>query len=446
MAKIDLADGYYRIPLSPSAALRLAALIPSDTDGPALVALPLTLPMGWSHSPPYFCAFTESVADVANSQPTTTLTTHPLYHATQTPPQLQMDIFHPDAIVLGSNHQPPLAYHDVYIDDFITLVQRPLHQPAMTALLNSIDAVFDTTQCPPRRPLISESKLNKDDASFSTVKWILGWDIDTHRMQLSLPTHRWDALETMLTTYLRKKRVSHYRWSQSLGNLRSSSPAIYGANHVFSILQHAATSAAHMRRFSISPLVRAVLRDWLLLQHSIHDTPAPLHSLVPRTLTLVATTDASQQGMGGAWSPVTASTPRNFLWRSPFPSWIQRSIITQHNPNGTLSINDLELTALLVRATLAAQSSNVPYRHLLIGTDNTAACAWVNKGSTTSSSAPAFLLHQLARLRRSHCFKLSALYTPGSSNTVADCCSRMFHLSDNDFLAVMNASFPVQPS
>jgi hypothetical protein len=46
LAKIDLADGYYRIPLSPSAALCLAITIPTDVASMPLIALPLTLPMG----------------------------------------------------------------------------------------------------------------------------------------------------------------------------------------------------------------------------------------------------------------------------------------------------------------------------------------------------------------------------------------------------------------
>lgn len=31
-----------------------------------LIAFPLVLPMGWKNSPPYFCALTETVADVTN--------------------------------------------------------------------------------------------------------------------------------------------------------------------------------------------------------------------------------------------------------------------------------------------------------------------------------------------------------------------------------------------
>ena len=40
--------------------------LPPGPDGKQLVAFSLTLPMGWCESPPYFCAVTETVADLAN--------------------------------------------------------------------------------------------------------------------------------------------------------------------------------------------------------------------------------------------------------------------------------------------------------------------------------------------------------------------------------------------
>jgi hypothetical protein len=54
LAKVDLADGYYRVPISATASQQLAVLIPNDAPSPSppLVAFPLTLPMGWAHSPP----------------------------------------------------------------------------------------------------------------------------------------------------------------------------------------------------------------------------------------------------------------------------------------------------------------------------------------------------------------------------------------------------------
>jgi hypothetical protein len=442
LAKIDLADGYYRVPLTPSVALRLAVVIPSDMPDQPLIAVPLTLPMGWSHSPPFFCAFTETVADIANQAITQPQLrdVHPLFQATQQVPLPTHPQFHNDAIVLGSTDAEPLAYHDVYIDNFITVAQQPLHYHTLNTLLHTIDRVFDGAPHPTCRQAISKSKLEKGDATFATVKRILGWDVDTHKMQLSLPLHRLTALTTLLQTYIQVKRVSKRRWAQLLGVLRSSAPALYGASHLFSILQHAATQR-DARRIRITHLLRTVLRDWLLLIKDMHHTLAPLHTLVPTAPTLIATTDALHLGLGGAWTTHHAGTTANYLWRTPVPLTLQANLLTEKHPGGSVTINDLELAASIIGATLASQSSPLPYNHLLLGTDNTAACAWLNKGSTTSTSAPAFLLHQLARLHCALNFTLSALYVPGTSNHIADCCSRLLYLSDTDFLHVQPSRY-----
>ena len=44
----------------------LGLVFPSDGSGEELVAIPLTLPMGWENSPPIFCMSTDTVADPAN--------------------------------------------------------------------------------------------------------------------------------------------------------------------------------------------------------------------------------------------------------------------------------------------------------------------------------------------------------------------------------------------
>jgi hypothetical protein len=54
MAKLDLADGYYRIPLTPNAAIQLAVILPPDDTGEPLIGIPLTLPMGFVTQPAIF--------------------------------------------------------------------------------------------------------------------------------------------------------------------------------------------------------------------------------------------------------------------------------------------------------------------------------------------------------------------------------------------------------
>ena len=72
MIKADVSDGFYRIDLRPGDApnfrLVFSGLHVAEEDSPdPLVAISLTLSMGWKNSPPVFCAATETVTDLANA-------------------------------------------------------------------------------------------------------------------------------------------------------------------------------------------------------------------------------------------------------------------------------------------------------------------------------------------------------------------------------------------
>jgi hypothetical protein len=441
LAKIDLADGYYRVPLSPATALNLAVVIPNDAPPPSapLVAIPLTLPMGWAQSPPFFCAFTETVTDLVNATLQEPHADHTLLACTQALPLPQETTFHPTAIIFPRHTEPPLAYTDIYIDDFMVVAQRPRHLNTMNALLHNIHRVFHDHPNTPRRPVISASKLEKGDAAFSTQKRLLGWDIDTHHMTLSLPQHRLAHLQSTLTALLDKKRTSKRNWKRLLGMLRSTTPALYGAKHLFSILQDALI--AHPGpRIRLTHLVKVILRDWLHLATTASHHPVPIHTVVPQPPTCIAATDASRLGLGGFWI-----TPNeNVLWRVPLPHSIQQQLVTTENCTGVFSNSDFELAALITGSVLPARQQQ-GHTTILIASDNTPAVAWTSKGSTTSTAPNAFLLHHLAQQRRLWQFDMLPCFTPGVSNQIADCCSRLFHLSDTDFLTYMNLHYPAQP-
>jgi hypothetical protein len=54
MNKINISDGFYRVWLAANSALKLAVVLPSCPGEEPLVAIPLTLSMGWIKSPPAF--------------------------------------------------------------------------------------------------------------------------------------------------------------------------------------------------------------------------------------------------------------------------------------------------------------------------------------------------------------------------------------------------------
>ena len=68
LMKIDLADGYYHIPVSSTDVQQLGVIMPTNPGHEPLIAFPLMLPMGWNKSPPYFCAFMEMVVEVCIQQ------------------------------------------------------------------------------------------------------------------------------------------------------------------------------------------------------------------------------------------------------------------------------------------------------------------------------------------------------------------------------------------
>jgi hypothetical protein len=68
LINVDIADGFCSIGVRPPAdVLKLDLAFPTEPDQePQLVMFPITLPMGWTNSPPIFCMATETIADLAN--------------------------------------------------------------------------------------------------------------------------------------------------------------------------------------------------------------------------------------------------------------------------------------------------------------------------------------------------------------------------------------------
>jgi len=132
MTKLDIADGYYHVPLSTSGIPQLGVIMPFHTnDGDPIIAFPITLPMGWKDSPPFFCV-TKTIMDICNVQ-----LQEGVQHASPHPLELLADdiIFSlaPPALTGAQPRHPtqvpaatlttPFAYVDVYVDDIIGLAQ-----------------------------------------------------------------------------------------------------------------------------------------------------------------------------------------------------------------------------------------------------------------------------------------------------------------------------------
>ena len=131
---MDISDGFYRVWLRVEDIPKLGVTFPSERPGEHLVAFPLVLPMGWVSSPPYFCAHTETVADVANER-IMQGAKPPLHRLdrladTVVPPDsipsplttMEATTVPPTVATLQPGRRP-LGRFEVYIDDFCGVAQ-----------------------------------------------------------------------------------------------------------------------------------------------------------------------------------------------------------------------------------------------------------------------------------------------------------------------------------
>ena len=79
------------------------------------------------------------------------------------------------------------------------------------------------------------------------------------------------------------------------------------------------------------------------------------------------------------------------VWRLTFSTTIRAHILTDANPTGFLTINDLELAAYIAHLHLFAPRM-APLEHISIGVDNTATERWACRGSVSTATTISPLL------------------------------------------------------
>jgi hypothetical protein len=454
--KVDISDGFYRVPLTLSSILKLGVALPSFPGMPPLIAFPLVLPMGWTESPPFFCAFTETICDLTNEalrkhqrfpphhlehrvgkadlQPNAELGTDPF-------PQRPISVSHQDKL-----YAQPVALMDVFVDDFCGVGQQSRQNPLRNqrrALLHSIDRVFrpsDSQDNSERKEPIAVSKLDKGDAAWQNQKRCLGWDFGGRSKTLLVPAHRREKARATIQNMLSRKRSGLKYWQSMLGDLRNLVPGLPGSKGQFSLLQ-AALDPRDTQIVRLRPATKAQLRtfDEILATPS---RPAYADEIIPGEPSFIGACDAAKAGMGGVWFDNTDCNRASVVWRFPFPQSLQDDLVSHSNPNGRITNSDLELAGTL------AQQAVLQSQHPLQGQtthtfcDNTPSVAWRNKGSTTTTKSAAYLLSWAALHQRQHGYQVTTQYLEGPKNQMADDASRLWNMSDAALLTHFNRHYP----
>ena len=493
MAKFDISNGFYRLFLDPDNAPKLAVLMPRYEGEPQLVAIPLSLTMGWVSSLPTFCAASKTAADIANAslfhctvllhhlertasthdcwglprnfnarpQPPFSLLTSDIALTLALPSPQPGDRTPPSALtalelvelarpLLQPEDQPPLTRHrgpighvDVFVDNFIDIVQGSQRRCTnmRCCIMHAVDKVFSQWDLNTmhRKEAISKKKLLKGEGGWSQRKEILGWILDTSQGTFELIDHWKERILVIFKDLHHKRRLGIKKWQQLLGELRFMGPAIPGASGLFGALQ-LGLSHADKHRIWITPHLRAHLTDFEALAQNIAYHPTCCMEIVPDYPSVISSVDGTKPGMGGG----VLFTPGKLLalWHARFPKEIQCHIISTANTTGDLTNSDLEQASVLAQADMASCLFDLWELMFTTLNDNVAAISWNRKGAITSDQAAAYLCH-LSSLHHCHYrYHHEVSHIAGKANTMADILSHHHDLLDMQLLTLFNAHFP----
>jgi hypothetical protein len=449
-AKIDLSDGFWRMLVAEDQQWNFAYTLPGAV-GPPRIVVPHALQMGWTESPGYFCAATETGRDIMQA----------LIDGGILCPPHKLDAFMAPSTLARRQTSPETARQwqmsAVFVDDYIlaavenragTFLQR-----AGRAALHTIHGLFP----PPERSghiggkdPISQKKLDAGDARWAHGKELLGFVFDGEARTVHLTQRKASGIAEATTRLLKKNRVAIHKFQSVVGKMRHVTTILPAARGMFTPLNHALRGAPTIVALSASGDVRAALLDLRQLVLTLADRPTHVNEiLIPDAPDYIGYCDASAFGSGGVWFSGTSPLPET-VWRLQWPRDITVAVVSDSNPDGALTNSDLEMAAVVLHlSTLELIAPTLRHKHIFVHSDNTPSVAWVTKMATKTAKSDAAhrLIRGLAlRQRMLESAPVSISHVAGTDNALADIASRPIPQLDDDaaFLTHFDSVFPLQ--
>ena len=450
-SKIDLSDGFWRMLVAENDKWNFAYVLPAVAGEPTKLVIPHALQMGWTESPGYFCAATETGRDILQAL---------IDGGTLLPPHAMDTFMTPEAPArrqTSPETQRKWQMSAVYVDDYIlaavedrtgTALQR-----AGRAALHTIHGLFpapDRSGHQGGKDPISQKKLDAGDARWAPHKELLGFVCDGRARTVRLTQRKAMAIATDTTALLRKPRTTLQKFQSIVGRMRHVTTILPAARSLFTPLNRALRGTPTFIALSATGEVRAALVDLKQLITTLAARPTHVNEIVtPAAPDYIGYCDASAFGAGGVWFSGQSSLPET-VWRLQWPRDITAAVISESNPTGTLTNSDLEMAAVVLQLNvLEPLVATMRHKSVHIHSDNTPSVAWWAKMATKTAKSDAAhrLVRGLAiRQRMLESSPVNITHVAGKENTLADIASRAITQIDDDFafLTHFDTLFPLQ--
>ncbi len=452
-AKLDIKDGFWRMAVSAEDAWNFCYVLPvphpTGNIDDTLLVVPSCLQMGWCESPPFFCAASETANDVIRS----------LLDEINLPAhEFESDMMRETVLETSTARLQAAANFvnitEVFVDDFIGGTNNPTDEHLRhfsRAMLHGIHSVFPPPSVTGHQgeDPVSQKKLAQGEGTWAYTKEILGWLIDGANFTIQLMPEKCEKIVKLIDEIcnLPSKSCSLQMFQELAGKLQHASFAIPGGKGLFSQIHSA--MGGHRSWIKITGELKQILSDWKVLVKILASTPTPVQLLVTDYPNYIQYTDACKLGAGGVITPGIDAF-FYYVWQYEWPQDIQDMLVSWQNPNGTLTINDLELAGMVLGwLVIEYVIGDLEYKHIGSFCDNTSAVAWALKGHTSTSQVAGRLLRFLAmRQRVRKASSLLPMNIAGVDNKMADIPSRAFKNGEyfhaqTDLVTYFNQHFPL---
>jgi hypothetical protein len=334
--------------------------------------VPSALQMGWTESPGFFAAATETIRD--NTQ-----------HDLDCQADLKPHPMEPFTTPTESIEPGDGRYGNyVYVDDFINIASEDESRTRLIAVarasLHPIHEIFpppEVTGHVGGKDPVSLKKLKKGDAPWAAVKEVLGFMFDGEQKTVYLPQDKSDDIIQELNRVLKKGKVPFKHFRSLLGKLCHVAIILPGLRGLFTPTNKILRAEPSSVSLSSQAPMRQAFKDIKYLVRQLAQRPTHASKLVQGDDDFLGYCDASAAGAGGVWFGPGLDTP--IVWRYQFHPDITNQVVSDDNPTGTITNLDLELVVVLLQVAVLCSQVDPTHKKLGILSDNSATVYWAKR-------------------------------------------------------------------
>ena len=229
---------------------------------------------------------------------------------------------------------------------------------------------------------MSLKKLHAGEGIWAFRKEILGWIFDGIERTIELPPGKLDKIKKDIKQVLRRQHIKTTDFQSLVGKIQHATLAIPNGKGLLAPLfkllptDHSFSSKRKHIQIPAGSEAHAALKDLNTILKLVANRPTRCAQLVPGWPDYIGFCDACKHGAGGVWLSAKSDIHPT-VWRLQWPPEVVQRLISPDNPNGDLTINDLEMAGLLLHyLVLERIAPTIKHKHAAAWCDNTSTVSW----------------------------------------------------------------------